>query len=103
MYLFSSAFSEICSLPNILTGYLPKLLNGSTLLLVLIPACCLAGAVTVVGKLTLGTAVKVGLVTETAVAHLSGETEKKTERLQLNEKSILLTQKKSGEKCCTGL
>lgn len=80
VYLFCSASSEICSLPDVLTGNPPELLNGSTLLLVLVPACCLAGAVAVVGELTLGTTVEVGLVTETAVAHLSGETERGTEK-----------------------
>lgn len=67
---------EFFSLPNILVGCLADLPDGSTLLLVFIPACSLAGAVTIVGKLTLGTAVQVGLVPETAVAHLCGVTER---------------------------
>lgn len=64
------------SLPDILTGCPAELLDGSTLLLVFVPACSLAGAVAVVSKLTLGTAVQIGLVPETAVAHLSGQTGK---------------------------
>lgn len=100
LYLLNSPFEEMCnclvllplssvqfSLPNILAGCLPKLLDGSTLLLVFIPACSLAGAVTVVGKLTLGAAVQIGLVTETAVAHLSGKTERETYKAE----QLLLT------------
>lgn len=40
----------------------------------LIPACSLAGSVTVVGEFTLGAAVQVGLVTEAAMAHLLRQT-----------------------------
>lgn len=68
----STSFSS----PNIVTGHLPQLLDGPTLQFVFIPACSLAGAVTIVGKLALSAAVQVGLMTETAVAHLSGKTDR---------------------------
>lgn len=63
-------------LPDTLTWCLANLFDGSTLLLVFIPACTLAGAITVMGKLTLSTAVKIDLTPETAVAHLVGQTER---------------------------
>lgn len=64
--------------PDIFTGGLPKFPDGFTLQLMFIPACSLTGPITVVGKPTLGTAVQLSLVTETAVAHLSGKTERET-------------------------
>lgn len=73
------------SSPNILAGRIANLLDGSTLLFVFIPACSLAGAVAVVGKLTLGTAVQFGLVPETAVAHLSGKTERETDKTEKHD------------------
>lgn len=67
-------------LPNILAGCLAELPDGSTLLLMFVPACSLAGAVAVVGKLALGAAVQFGLTAETAVAHLSGQAERETNK-----------------------
>ena len=62
-------------LPDIFTGCSAIASDGGTLLLVFVPAGGLAGAVAVVGKLTLSTAVKVGLVAEAAMAHHGGQTE----------------------------
>lgn len=63
------------SLPNMLIWCYADLLDSCTLMLMFLPACSLAGAITVVGKPTLGTAVKFGLAAETTVAHLHGQTE----------------------------
>lgn len=71
--------------PDIFTGGLPKLPDGFTLLLMFIPACSLTGPITVVGKPTLGTAVQLSLVTETAVAHLSGKTERETRNTECSQ------------------
>lgn len=60
--------------PDIITRCLLILPDSFALLLVLIPASRLAGAITVVGKLALGTAEQLSLATETAVAHLAGKT-----------------------------
>lgn len=60
--------------PDIFSGCLPRLPDGFALLLVLIPACRLAGAIAVVGKLAMGAAEQLSLATETAVAHLAGKT-----------------------------
>lgn len=70
------------SLPNVLARRLADLLYGSTLLLVFLPARSLAGAVAVMGKLTLGAAVQFGLLPETAVADLSGQTESETDKTE---------------------
>lgn len=61
---------------NILAGRAAELLDGATLLLVLVPARGLAGSVAVVGKLALSAAVQIGLMAEAAVAHLGGQTVK---------------------------
>lgn len=66
-------------LPNILAGRAAELLDGATLLLVLVPARGLAGSVAVVGKLALSAAVQIGLMAEAAVAHLGGQTERETQ------------------------
>lgn len=54
----------------------------------LLPACCLAGAVTVVGKLTLSAAVQVGLMTETVVANLVIQTGGKSRREGFRERKV---------------
>lgn len=65
------------SLPDPVSRHRPQLLDGSALLPVFLPACSLAGTVAVVGELTLATAVQLGLLAETAVAHLGGKTGQK--------------------------
>jgi len=65
-------------LPNIFAGCFAYLLDGSTLLLVFIPACSLAGSVTIVSKPALSAAMQVALTPETAVAHLGGQTDRET-------------------------
>lgn len=90
------------SLPNVLTGGPAELLDGSALLLVFVPACSLAGAVAVVSKLALGTAVQIGLVPETAVAHLGGQTEKESHKqnrgtsLLRHKQVVAMSQKSAG-------
>lgn len=83
--------------PDIFTGCLPKLPDGFTLLLMFIPACSLTGPITVVGKPTLGTAVQLSLVTETAVAHLSGKTEGETRNTECSFFVINKTATAEGE------
>lgn len=68
------------SLPDILAGRIDDLPDGCALMLMFFPACSLAGTVAVVGKFTLSTSVQVGLVPETAVANLSGQTDKKKDK-----------------------
>lgn len=68
-------------LPNVLAGCRKvQLPDGSTLPLMFVPACSLAGAVTIVGELALDAAVQFGLTAETAVTHLRGQAERQTER-----------------------
>lgn len=62
-------------IPDICAGGVANLPDGATLPLVFVPTRCLAGAVTVVSELALGTAVQAHLVAETAVAHLGGQTD----------------------------
>lgn len=49
-----------------------------------LPACSLAGPVTVVGELTLAAAVQLGLMAKTTVAHLGGKTAQKGHRRGLS-------------------
>lgn len=63
-------------LPDILVGGRSGLPDGRTFLLVVFPAGRLAGPVAVMGKPALSTAVQIGPTTETAVAHLGGQTER---------------------------
>lgn len=55
--------------------------DGSTLALVLVPGSSLTRAVTVVGKLTLGTTVWINLSAEAAVTHVHGHTANQRQRV----------------------
>ena len=75
----------LLSLPDILAGRPAAAPDGAALLLVFAPAGRLAGAVAVVGELTLNTAVEVGLLAEAVVAHRSRQTgEDKTAQPESN-------------------
>jgi len=74
IYIFTYVYIYIY-LPKLFSRHLAHLPDGATFLLVFLPACSLAGAVAVMGELTLGAAVQLGLAPETAVAHLIGPAE----------------------------